>query len=109
MSVNFRVDSLKSLDDVREALQKVKEAVDGSVLERGEFQFFEITISSAVTNFRYSHKLNFTPKDVIQLSVTGAGTVTWNYSQFSATFLDLTTTGACVVRAYIGRHREGSE
>ncbi len=108
MSVNFRVDAIRTIEDVREALQKIKEKIDGSVLDKGQFQFFEITVLSAVTNFRYSHKLNFTPYDVLQLSVRGVGAVTWNYEDFDETFLDLTTTGACVVRAYIGRHREGS-
>ncbi len=109
MSVNFKVDSIKTFEDVRDALQKVKEAFDKSVLDKGEFQFFEITILSAVVNFKYSHKLKFVPKDVLQLSIEGAGAVTWNYSEFDRTSLDLTTTGACVVRAYIGRHREGSD
>lgn len=107
MRVNFRADSIKSIEDIRDALQKIKEAVEGSVLENGEFKFFEITVKKAVTNFKYSHNLNFTPKDVLQLSITGVGGVTWNYSEFDSNFLDLTTTGACVVRAYIGRHREG--
>ena len=107
MSVNYRVDSIKTLEDVREALQKIKETIDASVLEKGEFQFFEIVIDSATT-LQYSHNLKFTPKDVIQLSITGVGVVTWNYSCFTNTMLDITTTGACVVRAYIGRHREGS-
>jgi hypothetical protein len=109
MSVNFRIDALKSFEDVRDALQKIKEAFDGSVLEKGEFQFFKITLTSAVTNFKYSHKLNFTPSDVIQLSVVGVGAVTWNYGSFDKNYINLTTTGACVVRAYIGRHKEGSD
>lgn len=109
MSINLRLGSINSFTDVRDALQKVKEAFDDSVLEKGEFEFFKITLASAVTNFKYSHKLNFTPTDVIQLSVVGVGSITWNYASFDKTNLNLTTTGACVVRAYIGRHKEGSD
>jgi hypothetical protein len=55
-----------------------------------------------VVNYRYPHKLGFVPEDVIQTSLRGAGAVTWNYDQFNRDYLDVTTTGACVVRAFVG-------
>lgn len=74
---------------------------------KGEWKFVELTFESAVTNFRYKHFLKFIPKDVIQTSIVGAGAITWNYSLFDREYLDITTTGACVVRALIGRIEEG--
>jgi hypothetical protein len=66
------------------------------------FQHFEITLTAAVTNFRYRHSLGFQPKDIIQTSLTGTGVATWNYNLFNDTYLDLTTTGACTVRLFAG-------
>ncbi len=75
---------------------------------RGEWQFFIITLTSAVTNFLYPHNLKFMPKDVLQTSITGTGALTWNYAKFDKTNLNITTTGPCVVRAFIGSYHEGS-
>lgn len=72
------------------------------------FQHFEIVIAGAVTNLKHPHHLGFTPKDVLVTSQIGAGTITWNYSRFNDTDLDITTTGPTTVRAYIGTHVEGS-
>jgi hypothetical protein len=71
------------------------------------FRFFEIVIPAAAAHLKYPHGLGFQPKDVVQLSITGAGALTWNYDKFDSTNLDITTTGACTVRAYIGTHVEG--
>ncbi len=108
MSLNIRVESIKTIEDVKDALQKIKERLEASVFDRGEFKFFEIVFTGAQTNLKYPHKLGFTPKDILQLSITGTGVVTWNYSSFDSSTLDLTSTGACIVRAYVGRHQEGS-
>lgn len=108
MGVNLRIDSIQTFEDVREALQGVKEALDGSVLAKGEWTFFNIPVLSAVTSLTYAHNLKFIPKDVIQLSVTNDVTVTWHFDSFTRTNLIISTTGATVIRAYIGRHREGS-
>jgi len=74
-----------------------------------QWKFFELTFTGAVTNYKYPHKLSFVPKDVIQTSLIGAGALTWNYSLFDRTNLDITTTGACVVRAFIGAYVGGAE
>lgn len=70
------------------------------------FSHVEITFTQAVNNFRYTHKLGYAPKDIIQTRLTGTGTLTWNYSAFTAEFLDITTTGPCVVRAFVGTYQE---
>lgn len=107
MSVNLQLENIKTFQDVRNALQKIKESFDNQVIVGGDWKFFEITLQSAVTELAYSHKLNFTPKDVIQLSVSDSKVITWHYADFDSTFIVLSSTGACTVRAYIGRHRDG--
>ncbi len=88
---------------MRENFTRLQDYIRAEEILRGEWRFFEITVTAAVTNFKYAHNLGFTPKDVIQTSVVGAGAITWNYSLFSKELLDLTTTDALTVRAFIGR------
>lgn len=87
---------------VREALQKVEEYLNDFDVLKGEWKFFEITFSGAVTNFKYPHNLPFIPRDIIQTSKTGSGSITWNYAEFDKDNLNITTTGALTVRALIG-------
>jgi len=91
---------------VKRALQNVREFFNDQPVLKGNFKFFEITIGAAVSNMKYPHNLGFIPKDVIQLSVTGAGSLTWNQASFDMNYLDITTTGACVVRAFIGTYKD---
>lgn len=77
-------------------------------MRKSRFRFFTFSVPGAVSNLRIPHKLNYVPIDVIQLSVTGVDTttVTWHYDSFDATFLEVSTDGACTVRAYVGRYEE---
>lgn len=68
------------------------------------FRLVRITFLSAVTNFAYPHGLGFKPLDLIQTSLTGGGAITWHYDRFDKSFLYLTTTGPCVVRAFVGTY-----
>lgn len=92
---------------LRDILQTVDDNFQEDAVGKADFKFFEIVVTGTVTNKKIPHSLGFLPKDVIQTSKTGAGSLTWNYDQFDATNLDITTTGACVVRAFVGRYSEG--
>lgn len=95
----------KVMDRVaRDNFQKVEDYVRSSDILRPNFKFYEIIFTQAETNKRIPHRLGFRPKDVIQTSLTGAGSLTWNYTLFDKDYLDITTTDACVVRALIGTH-----
>lgn len=107
MNLNFNIDKIETFEDVRLALESVKSVFKDLTLNKGEWKFVEITLTDAVTDFTYSHKLNFIPRDVIQVSVKGSGVITWHYDDFDSTNIVLSSTAACTVRAYIGRHREG--
>lgn len=71
------------------------------------FKQFELVFTSAVTNYRYRHGLGYLPKDIVQTSLLGPGSLTWNYSLFNAEFLDITTTDACTVRVFVGAYNRG--
>lgn len=71
-------------------------------LTQGQWKLLEFTFGQAETNLKVPHGLNFLPKDIILTSKTGAGSLTINYDKTSATNLDLTTSGACVVRLLLG-------
>jgi hypothetical protein len=75
---------------------------------KGEWKFFKINVPGAITNFKFRHNLTFTPTDIIQTSIIGVGAITFNYDKFDNINLDVTTTGACVVRAFVGRYEEES-
>ena len=93
----------------RENFRRLGNEFRDQTILRGKFKFFEIVFTIAVTNFKYKHNLDFTPKDILQTSLKGPGTLTWNYDLFDKTHLNITTTGACTVRAYIGHFTEGSD
>lgn len=88
--------------------RRLNEYLFNQVILRGEFKFFELTFPAAVTNQRVKHFFNFVPKDIIQTSLTGGSTLTWNYDEFDREFLNVTTSGPATVRAFIGRYKEGA-
>lgn len=93
---------------LRENMKRLQQelGIDQILLLCG-WRFVTLTFTAAVTNFKYPHLLSFVPKDILQTSLTGAGSLTWNYDLFDRTNLNITTTGACVVRAFIGRYPGG--
>ena len=91
----------------RDNFQKVSESFRDNALLQGFWKFYEFTFPGAVTNKRIPHKLGFLPKDIIQTSLKGAGSLTWNYAKFDQTMLDVTTTGACIVRVFAGTYNDG--
>ncbi len=93
---------------VRENFKKLKDYAAGQYLLKS-LKFFEISIVGNKTNLKFPHNLGFKPKDIVQTSVIGAGTWTWNYSLFDKNNLDITTSGTSgtiTVRALIGNLEE---
>jgi hypothetical protein len=78
---------------------KAERALDG-------FRFRTITFTEAQANFKFPHTLGYEPKDVLVLSKTGAGDITFNYDKFDQTNLDITTTGPVEVRVLVGAYKE---
>jgi hypothetical protein len=93
----------------RENMKRIqKEITTSQVILNGQWKFFEIVFDRAVTNLKYPHGFNFTPKDIIQTFSTAGETIIWNYASFDSTNLDITTTGVLTVRAFIGSYLEGT-
>jgi hypothetical protein len=91
-------------EKVKSNFREIENRWNGSPLSNGEWQFF--TKNLAVGNHFVYHKLGFKPLDVIQTSLTstGAGSVTYNYSQFTSEYIYLTVSTASVsVRFVAGR------
>ncbi len=86
----------------RRCFEILQDALKGIAILAGRFELVEITFTAAKANFKHPHHRGFVPKDVLQLRITGTGTLTWNYALFDRNFLDITVTGPCVVRAFIG-------
>lgn len=89
---------------VQENFVRIQDYFKASPLDRCEFKFFEILVPSAITDFPFLHRFNFTPKDVILLSMRPVATVTWNFDLFDERFVYLTTSARTTVRALIGRY-----
>lgn len=103
MNLELQLDSIED-KNTRENLQRILDWARFPTPQRGDWKFLEITFGKAVANFKFPHGLGFNPKDVIQTRLTGAGSLTFNYTLFDKVNLDITTTGACVVRAFVGSY-----
>jgi hypothetical protein len=86
----------------RENFSRIQALADTNPLVRGQWVMKELTFTGAVTNRKIPHGLSFQPKDVVLTSIRGVGTITLNYDRFDLENLDVTTTGACVVRLLVG-------
>lgn len=93
----------------RENFYRLQKFFDAENFLKGDWEFFEIAIPAAATNYRFKHNLGFMPKDVLVTSSIGAGVAQFNYSLFDKDFLDITTTGPVTVRAYVGRFERASD
>lgn len=93
---------------VRENFFRLIKFFRGEPLFRTNFAHFSLSFQGPVTKQKVQHGLGFTPTDVIQTRITGAGSLVWLYDDFDDKNLVVTTTGACKVRAFIGAYREES-
>lgn len=88
----------------RDNFLDIEKELNSLPIRKGDWTHLEIVVNSAVANFKFPHSLGFLPKDVIQTAVTNGVNVTWHYSNFTRTHLDITTDGACTVRAFVGTY-----
>ena len=93
---------------VRDTFRRVSDFINGQDLLKCDFKFRTYTFDAAVTNLRIPHGLGTIPRDVIVTSVTNDETVTFHYSDFDASEIEVTATGACVVRYFIGTYVGGA-
>lgn len=101
--------SLEDLEDpdIRENFKRLQDYLKAEPVLKGQFNFFEIKVDSAVTLQKFAHNLGFAPQDVIQTSIIGTGQLTWNYENFDRNYIVFTTTGPCKVRVFVGNYQQG--
>lgn len=68
------------------------------------FNFFEVVFTTATANKLVKHGLTYIPQDVVVLRVTGTGNVTFNFGLFDTSNVNLTVTGPCRVRFFVGTY-----
>lgn len=93
---------------MQDNMQRLQNFFNSDPLVNGQFKFFQSSFTQDLTDFKIPHGLNFIPKDVIQTSKVGTGTIVFNYALFDRTNISVTTSGtlatdALVVRYLVGR------
>lgn len=68
------------------------------------FNFIEFVFTAAVANQKITHGLTIIPQDVIVTRVTGTGVATLNWASFDSTNIDVTVTGPCRIRFFVGSY-----
>jgi hypothetical protein len=68
------------------------------------FKFFDLSYSAAQANVKVAHGLAVLPQDVVVTKIIGAGTVQFNHGLFDSANMNLTVTGACRIRFFIGTY-----
>jgi hypothetical protein len=99
------------IDDptIQENFKRIERAFEEQKILKGNWQFYDLSFKQAVTAFPFAHNFKFTPKDVLQTFISGAGLVTWEYSMFDRKNIYVTTSGPCEVRAFVGLYNERSQ
>lgn len=101
----------QTLDPVaQENFQIISEFLNGINLLLTDFSFFEFRFTGTETNKKIKHNLGFRPKDVLQTSLIGTGTIAWNYANFTDESVDVTIAGTVsssvptIVRVFLGSY-----
>lgn len=68
------------------------------------FNFIEFNFTAAVTNQKIAHGLGIIPQDAIITRITGSGIATLNWALFDNQNVDVTTTGQCRIRMFVGSY-----
>lgn len=97
-------------DVVRENFRKLKDYLYNFPILRGQFVHMEqsLAASSYPATVRIQHGLGFKPKDIIQTSLIGTGTLDWEYDLSTEVYIYATISAAVTVRAFVGSYQEGS-
>lgn len=74
-----------------------------------DFRFVTYKASAAANNVKIAHGLGYRPKDVIMTKAVGSGTITFNYSLFDETYLDVSFSDAARFRAFVGTFWDDSD
>ena len=101
---------ISQIDDiyVQQNFKAIGEIFSTIPFIKGTWQFCVFTVKTTGSNIKIPHGLGFQPKDILVTSTIG-GTVTYNYSLFDRTYLDVdatVVTSPITVRAFVGTYSE---
>jgi len=88
----------------QENFKRIQDYFSSLAIDRCNFKFLEISVTGAVTNKKFKHRLGFVPKDIILMHNLNNQAVTWNYSLFSNSELDFDCPGSTILRILAGRY-----
>ena len=110
ISKQLRRPNFEQIEDVwvREGIQYLYERLLAEVIVKSSFSFFEYTFTDAVTDEQVRHNLGFIPKDIIVSGVNPqSGAFTYKAELSTTSTLTVSTSGACVVRLFMGNYTDG--
>jgi len=107
MTVVIRQPQLEQIDDenVQQAFQWVLDFLKAQEFLKGQFRLIDFTFTKNGA-VEIPHQLGFQPLDVIQTYRSGAGTITYNFDEFTKTNVKVTiasVTDQLRVRFLVGR------
>lgn len=105
--LNLLLDYLED-ENTQDALENLQDFLAGQPFIEPEWQFYEREYTSAVTDAQIKHTLGGVPKDIILTSKIGAGSVTFEYEDFTKDFIVVSTTGAAKIRFFAGTFVKGN-
>lgn len=68
------------------------------------FKHLTFNFGEETANAKIQHGLGYLPQDVLITRITGTGKLTLNWPLFDATALDVSASGPCEVRMYVGTY-----
>lgn len=94
---------------VRENFKRIAAFFTKQPILKTGLQLKEVEFLTSETNALIPHGLGFVPTDAWFTSTKGPGIATFNYDLFDTVNINVTTTGACVVRFFVGTYKEESD
>ena len=101
---------IKEIPDqnIRENFNRLKRELEAQQILDGFWRFFEVEFPSGGNSLPVKHNLSFIPRDIIFLSVEGDYNIYFNYAEFDASNIYVTTQGACRIRFLAGNYKNKS-
>lgn len=97
---------LKDITDKhsRENFTRLSRYLSTQTILNGEWEFYQIEVPGAVTDYKFKHNLKFIPKDIIVLSIDGHKNIDFRYDLFTHQHLVFSTGGAVCIRLLAGSY-----
>ena len=91
---------------IRENFARIKRELEAQQILNGFWHFFEVDVTQVGVKVPVKHNLSFIPVDIIILSKEGDQSLYFNYADFDATNIYITTPKPCRVRFLAGSYKD---